>query len=140
MLSGRSSWNSKPVSSISKTTPEPKNNALIEAEKRADAIRESMRQNEQRHEAFKSQLKVMQDYHKEEQKREEKIRVGARIGGYKAQTDYSNKVMTWLRDTGGLKTMSSTQLDQLSKASKDVGKRETERLLKEWWEAPNHLS
>lgn len=135
----RTSWSSKPISSISKTTPEPKSNASVEAEKRAAAIRERMRQDEQRHEAFKSQLKAMQDYHKEEQKREEKIRAGARIGGFKAQRNYYDKVSTWLRDTGGLKTMSSTQYDQLSKASKDVGKRETERLLKEWWDAPKQL-
>ena len=138
-LPGRSSWSSKPVSSISKTTPEPKSNALVEAEKRAAAIRERMRQDEQRHEAFKSQLKAMQDYHKEEQKREEKIRAGARIGGYKAQTNYYDKVSTWLRDTGGLKTMSSTQYDQLSKASKDIGRKETERLLKEWWDIDDSL-
>jgi hypothetical protein len=112
---------------------------LVEAEKRASAIRERMHQNEQSHEVFKSQLKAMQDYHKEEQKREEKIRSGAQIGGFKAQQNYYDKVSTWLRDTGGLKTMSSTQFDQLSKASKDIGKRETERLLKEWWDAPKQL-
>ena len=122
-----------------KPASEQKNNALLEAEKRAAAIRERMSQNEQRHEAFKSELKAMQDYHKEEQKREEKIRAGARIGGFKAQKNYYDKVSTWLRDTGGLKTMSSTQLDQLSKASKDIGKQETERLLKEWWDVDDLL-
>lgn len=132
-LLGRSSW-------AGKQQTVQKSNPLAEAEKRAEAIRERQHQNEQRYQKFESELKAMQDAHKEQQKQEERTRAGAHVGGFKARTDYSNKVMTWLRDTGGLKTMSSTQFDQLSKASKDVGKRETERLLREWWEAPNHLS
>lgn len=90
-------------------------------------------------EASEKQREAREAYEREERKREEKIRAGASIGGYKAQREYYNKALTWLRDTGGLKDMSRKQMAQLSEASKKVGQKETERLLERWWEAPDQL-